>query len=119
MIGRYALLPPVGGLYHFRPPDASLEDRSKLVPFQQIMIALGALSGVMMLIWAGQRLLRSSMFRAPSTGRLRVLQMVALDPRRRVVLLQCDGAELLLLTGGPSDLLLSKPLEFAVRASAP
>jgi flagellar protein FliO/FliZ len=38
--------------------------------------------------------------------RLTVMEAVALDTRRRVVLLRCDGRGLLLLTGGPQDLVL-------------
>jgi len=38
--------------------------------------------------------------------RLLVTEAVALDSRRRVVLLRCDGRGLLLLTGGPQDLVL-------------
>ena len=78
--------------------------------FQQITIAVGTLAGVLALIWAIQRVLRSGTLRPLSAGRLCVLQSVALDPRRRVILLQCDGTEMLLLTGGPADLLLSAPI---------
>ncbi|WP_237216422.1 flagellar biosynthetic protein FliO [Falsiroseomonas oryziterrae] len=38
--------------------------------------------------------------------RLVVVEAVALDTRRRVVLLRCDGRGLLLLTGGAQDLVL-------------
>lgn len=77
---------------------------------QQIAIALAALSAVLALIWAVQHFLRGGMLRNSSTGRLRILQMIALDPKRRVILMQCDGNELLVLTGGQNDLLLSTPV---------
>jgi flagellar protein FliO/FliZ len=38
--------------------------------------------------------------------RIAVEEAVALDSRRRVVLLRCDGRRLLVLTGGPADLVL-------------
>lgn len=41
-----------------------------------------------------------------SSRRLVVTEAVALDARRRIVLLRCDGRGLLLLTGGPQDLVL-------------
>lgn len=84
--------------------------------YQQITIAVGALAGVLALIWILQRILRSGAMRPLSAGRLRVVQSVALDPRRRVVLLQCDGAEVLVLTGGPADLLLSAPITLGPNA---
>ena len=36
-------------------------------------------------------------------GRLRVEETLALDARRRLVLVRCDGRGLLLLTGGAQD----------------
>lgn len=35
--------------------------------------------------------------------RLAVIEAAALDPRRRLVLARCDGREVLLLLGGPTD----------------
>lgn len=53
------------------------------------------------------RLLRASGL-APQTGgqRLKIQEVLALDARRRLVILRCDGREVLLLTGGPQDLCL-------------
>ncbi|MFC7612053.1 hypothetical protein [Teichococcus aestuarii] len=49
--------------------------------------------------------------RPPGSGaaprRLALLESLPIDPRRRLLLLRCDGRELLVLTGGPQDLLLS------------
>jgi flagellar protein FliO/FliZ len=33
-------------------------------------------------------------------------EVLALDARRRVIILRCDGREVLLLTGGPQDVCL-------------
>lgn len=72
-----------------------------------LMMVLGA-------IWLIQRFLRpGGLIRATQTSRLQLVQSIALDPRRRVTLLQCDGVALLLLTGGPADLLLTAPVTLA------
>lgn len=42
-------------------------------------------------------------------GRLAVIEVVAVDPRRRLVLLRYDGREALVLTGPAGDLLLEAP----------
>jgi flagellar protein FliO/FliZ len=39
-------------------------------------------------------------------GRLRVVQSISIDPRRKVVLIECDGRGHLLLTGGGGDVSL-------------
>lgn len=62
-------------------------------------------------IWLVQRFLRlGRVIRATSSGRLQLVQSIALDQKRRVTLLRCDGMVVLLLTGGPADLLLSEPV---------
>ena len=88
----------------------------------QILTAVAALACVLALL-AGARLLLGRAFLArvllarlaPSLlqwrpnlrrGRLAVCETLALDQRRRLVLISLDGRELLLLTGGPADLLL-------------
>ena len=40
---------------------------------------------------------------ARGAGRLAIEESLALDARRRLVLVRCDGRALLLLTGGPKD----------------
>jgi flagellar biogenesis protein FliO len=90
--------------------DKPSHDRKYSVSFQQIAMAAGALSVVLALIWLAHRAVRSGALGLAPSGRLRVVQSVALDARRRVVLLQCDGMEVLLLTGGTADLLLSAPI---------
>ncbi len=68
--------------------------------------ALGAVLGLIWLAWAAAR--RSGHFRAPANGaaRLTLVQSLALDQRRRLQLVRCDGQHLLLLTGGTGDLML-------------
>lgn len=69
--------------------------------------AVAALGAVLLLIWGGARVLRGSPLAAgaPRPGRrLRLEESLAIDPRRRVLLLSCDGRDLLVLTGGAQDL---------------
>jgi hypothetical protein len=40
--------------------------------------------------------------------RLRIEEIRQLDGKRRLVLVACDGQRLLLLTGGPTDLVVSR-----------
>jgi flagellar protein FliO/FliZ len=42
----------------------------------------------------------------PPPRRLRIEEVRQLDAKRRLVLVACDGQDLLLLTGGPSDLVI-------------
>ena len=71
----------------------------------QWLSAAAALAGVLGLVLLGGRLLRASGF-APAARagtRLALQESLALDPRRRLVLVRCDGREVLLLTGGAQD----------------
>ncbi|MCU0986244.1 MAG: flagellar biosynthetic protein FliO [Acetobacteraceae bacterium] len=64
--------------------------------------ALAATIGAILLFAAIAR--RSGLAAASRPGRrLSVVETVALDPRRRLVLARCDGAEALLLIGGETD----------------
>lgn len=54
--------------------------------------------------------------------RLRVVEIVALDPRRRLVLVRRDDREHLLLIGGPTDLAVEAGIivpEFVIEEAAP
>ena len=67
--------------------------------------AAGALVAVLGLAWlAGAALRRRAP--GPGTPRLGVVTACALDARRRLVLVRCDGREALLLTGPQGDALL-------------
>lgn len=80
----------------------------------ELTLGASALLLVLAAIWLIQRFLRpGGLIRATQGGRLRLVQSIALDPRRRVTLLQCDGVAVLLLTGGPADLVLSAPVTLA------
>lgn len=75
----------------------SLLDTSSLA---QMAAALGA---VLLLIWGASQWAgrRKAVFRPG--GRLGVRAVCAVDPRRRLVLIACDGREALLLTGPAGD----------------
>lgn len=64
--------------------------------------ALAATIGAIFLVAAIAR--RSGLAAAARPGRrLTIVETVSLDPRRRLILARCDGAEALLLVGGESD----------------
>jgi flagellar biogenesis protein FliO len=87
------------------------QNRKNSVQFHDVLTGIAALAGVLGLIWLAHYLARrTSLPRAAEAGRLRILQSLAIDPRRRLVFLECDGAPILLLTGGPEDLILSRPI---------
>jgi flagellar protein FliO/FliZ len=72
-----------------------------------MLLAAAALAAVLGLIFLVQRLVRAGGLLPRNTGaRLAVAEVIALDPRRRLHLVRCDGRHLLLLTGGPQDLSL-------------
>lgn len=70
----------------------------------QLATAAAALFGVLGLILLAARLARRAGL-APQAGggRLKLEESLALDARRRLVLVRCDGRGLLLLTGGATD----------------
>ena len=67
-----------------------------------------ALIAVLALILLAARVVRAGGFapRAGASRRITVLETTALDPRRRLHLVRCEGRSLLLLTGGAQDALL-------------
>jgi flagellar protein FliO/FliZ len=66
----------------------------------QMVAALGA---VLLLIWGAARLAGRHRHALRPAGRLGVRSVCALDSRRRLVLVACDGREALLLTGPAGD----------------
>jgi flagellar protein FliO/FliZ len=69
--------------------------------------AAAALAAVLLLAWGGARLLRASPLAATRPGRrLQVQESLAIDPRRRLLLIRCDAREALLITGGAQDVWL-------------
>ncbi len=75
--------------------------------------ALAALAGVIALVFAARRLvlllpprLLPPGLAAPRDAVLALEQVLALDARRRLVLVRCGGRRLLLLIGGTQDVVL-------------
>lgn len=78
-----------------------------------LLTAVAALGAVCGLIWLVRTVAcRTGHLRfltgatAGSSARLAIVQSLALDQRRRLQLVRCDGQHFLLLTGGPQDLML-------------
>ena len=69
-----------------------------------LLTAAGALAAVLLLVVLAGRLARLTRFARPrgAPGQLRVEEQITLDPRRRLLLIHCDGRRVLLLTG-PQD----------------
>ncbi len=68
--------------------------------------AAGALAAVLLLLTLGARGLRWRGIATRPGRRMAVQEVLALDARRRLLLLRCDGREVLLLTGGNQDALI-------------
>jgi flagellar protein FliO/FliZ len=76
-----------------------------------VVMALAALAVVLGLVWLAQFALRQGAAaglraRLAGGGRLALVQSLALDQRRRVHLLACDGRCVVLLTGGTQDVVV-------------
>lgn len=71
-------------------------------PTSLITVVL-ALAGVLAVLVLALRGLRAAGMARGGARRLAIEEAVALDSRRRVVLLRCDGRDLLLLTGSGQD----------------
>ncbi len=70
---------------------------------QQLLQAGAALAAVLFLLWGAARLLERRGAALRPQGRLGVRAACAVDPRRRLVLVHCDGREALILTGPAGD----------------
>jgi flagellar protein FliO/FliZ len=73
-----------------------------------ILTAIAALVAVLALIWLAGRAARfSGMAQRPASGRLLEVQdVIALDARRRLHVVKCEGRRVLLLTGGAQDVVV-------------
>jgi len=73
-----------------------------------ILTAVAALIAVLALIWLAGRMARlGGMARRPASGgSLAVVDVLALDARRRLHLIRCDERCVLLLTGGGQDVVV-------------
>lgn len=81
-----------------------------MVPdFTTLLSAIAALIAVLALIGSAARLARLGGFapKLPSGGRtLAIEEAIAVDARRRLLLVRCREGRVLLLTGGPQDLVV-------------
>jgi flagellar protein FliO/FliZ len=68
-----------------------------------VITAALALAGVLAALVLALRGLRAAGMARNGGRRLAVEEAIALDGRRRLVLVRCDGKPLLLLTGGAQD----------------
>ena len=71
-----------------------------------MLTAAAALAGVLAALVLALRGLRAASLARRAGRRLVVEEALALDGHRRLVLVRCDGRALLLLTGGPQDVVL-------------
>jgi len=73
-----------------------------------IITATGALIGVLVLVALAAWLARiGGWVQRPRTGKLlALLETMALDGQRRLLLVQCGEQQVVLLTGGPQDLVV-------------
>jgi flagellar protein FliO/FliZ len=66
---------------------------------------IGTLGLLVLVVWAIRRF--GGVGTVRGDRRLRMLETLALDPKRRVVLIRHDEREHVLLVGGPNDLVIS------------
>ncbi|WP_431268995.1 flagellar biosynthetic protein FliO [Dankookia sp. P2] len=104
-----ALLAELDGLgAALTPPDRIPEPaggRSLILDMDGLLRAFGTLAALLIPLSLAARALRGGQRRRPGR-RLGVTEVVAVDARRRLVLVRCDGKEVLLLTGGGQDAVL-------------
>lgn len=81
-----------------------------------LVLVLGLLLGV---LWVLRRFGFGGMVARPGTQRrLSVVEVMSVDNRRRLILVRRDGAEHLLLVGGPQDLVVESGIQAAVKEDA-
>lgn len=75
---------------------------------QTVLLVVGVLTGVLALIGVAAKVFQYAGWRAQTrSGRTLILrESIALDPRRRVHLVQCGQRQLVLLTGGAQDVVI-------------
>ncbi len=79
--------------------------RKDAMTTMSMVTAVAALAAVLLLILLAGRLARMSRFvrpRGAGPARMAIRETLVLDPRRRLLLVQCDGRTVVLLTG-PQD----------------
>jgi flagellar protein FliO/FliZ len=80
--------------------------RSLILDMDGLLKAFGALAALLVPLWLGAWALGGSRQAGRTGRRLGIAEVIALDARRRLVLVRCDGREVLLLTGGGQDAVL-------------
>ncbi len=76
---------------------------SILLAVLSLIVVVGLILGAGRIARAGFQTLKP---RLPGGDRIALVQVLALDPRRRLHLVRCDGRHVLLLTGGGQDLVV-------------
>lgn len=73
-----------------------------------VLLVVSVLMGVLALVGVAAKLFQLSSRRVRShAGQTLILrESLALDPRRRIHLVQCGERQVMLLTGGPQDLVI-------------
>ncbi len=69
------------------------------IPIYSAVASLAAVLLLIFLIGRAAQAMRSTRIGPSGNRRLRLLETLAIDPKRRLVLLECDGRSVLLLTG--------------------
>ncbi|HUB14205.1 MAG TPA: hypothetical protein VMB34_19800 [Acetobacteraceae bacterium] len=79
-----------------------------LLGLSSVLTAVAALAVVVALVWGCARAVRlSGLVPRPSGDRLLSLRdSLALDPRRRLLVVSCGARDVVLLTGGAQDLVV-------------
>ena len=87
-------------------PETSFPGTS--FPGTSLLGAIAALIFVVCLIWLAGRAMRlaRSAARPVAGSRLAITDSLALGPRKRLLLISCDGKDLLLITGDAQDISL-------------
>jgi flagellar protein FliO/FliZ len=91
-----------------RCTDRTVGEPGSQMTAQTILLVVGVLIGVIALIGMAAKLFQFTGWRAqPRAGRTLILrESIALDPRRRIHLVQCGQRQVVLLTGGGQDLVI-------------
>lgn len=71
-----------------------------------ILIAVAAFTAIVGLILIAERFLRTGAIPRRGEGALTAMEVLALDPARRLHLVRCGDRQVLLLTGGAQDVVV-------------
>lgn len=90
-----------------------------IAPYATIAIALAVVFILIAVLFRILRILRSGAFRGGGQARLGIVEAVALEGERRIVLIRRDNVEHLLMIGGENDIVIETGIERGTPASAP